>query len=203
MSASAITAGTAMKPVDMPVSAPSSSALRRALDRSYAVAGDIGSACIALICVLMVVQTLGRQFGFPTGAINDVVSWLCAAAAFLTMAHAFKHGDFVRVTLLLEKVSAPVRRVMELACLVVALLAVAYLAWWACLFTYQSWQFKELAQGLWAIPIWIPQMSFALGSLLFLVAVIDELVIVARGGVPTFVRLVQERHAKGDFSSDL
>ncbi|MDP2017834.1 MAG: TRAP transporter small permease, partial [Hydrogenophaga sp.] len=59
------------------------------------------------------------------------------------------------------------------------------------------------AQGLWAVPIWIPQMSFAVGSLLFLVAVIDELVIVARGHVPTFVRLVQERHAKGDFSSDL
>jgi len=156
-----------------------------------------------LICVLMVVQTLGRQFGFPTGAINDVVSWLCAAAAFLTMAHAFKHGDFVRVTLVLEKVAPAKRRVLELGCLVVATAAVAYLAWWACLFTYQSWQFNELAQGLWAIPIWIPQLSFALGSLLFLVAVIDELVIVARGGVPTFVRLVQERHAKGDFSSDV
>ena len=35
--------------------------------------------------------------------VNDVVSWLCAAAAFFAMAHAFKHGDFVRVTLLLEK----------------------------------------------------------------------------------------------------
>ena len=84
--------------------------LRRWLDRTYVVAGAVGAASITLICVLMVVQTLGRQLGFPTGAINDVVSWLCAAAAFLTMAHAFKHGDFVRVTLLLEKVSAPRRR---------------------------------------------------------------------------------------------
>jgi hypothetical protein len=96
-----------------------------------------------------------------------------------------------------------VRRVMELVSLVIAVVATSYLAWWACLFTFESWQFNELAQGLWAIPIWIPQMSFALGSLLFLVAVVDEFVIVARGGIPTFVRLVQERHAKGDFSSDL
>lgn len=177
--------------------------LRRALDRAYLVAGALGAGCIALICVLMIVQTLGRQLGFPTGAINDVVSWLCAAAAFLTMAHAFKHGDFVRVTLVLEKVSAPVRRVLELACLAVATVAVGYLTWWACRFTFESWQFKELAQGLWAIPIWIPQVSFALGSILFLVAVVDELVIVARGGVPTFVRLAEERHAKGDFSSDV
>ena len=177
--------------------------LRRVLDACYDVAGTIGAWCIAAICVLMVVQSLGRQFGFPTGAINDVVAWLCAAAAFLTMAHAFKHGDFVRVTLLLEKAAPPLRRRMELVCLGVAVVAIGYLAFWACRFTYQSWQFNEVAQGLWIVPIWIPQLSFALGSLLFMVAVIDEFILVLRGELPTFVRLVQERHAKGDFSSDL
>jgi TRAP-type C4-dicarboxylate transport system permease small subunit len=182
---------------------PATGVFRLALDRTYAAAGALGAACIALICVLMVVQTLGRQFGFPTGAINDLVSWLCAAAAFLTMAHAFKHGDFVRVTLLLEKCPPARRRKFELACLAVAVAAIGYLAFWACRFTWQSWEFKEQAQGLWAVPIWIPQLSFALGSLLFLVAVIDEFVIVLRGGEPTFVRLVRERHAQGDFSSDL
>ena len=151
----------------------------------------------------MVTQSLGRQFGFTTGAVNDIVSWLCAAAAFFTMAHAFKHGDFVRVTLVLETVKPKTRRVMELVSLFIALLAVAYLAWWACRFTYQSYEFNELAQGLLPLPIWIPQSSFALGSILLLVAVVDEFVIVVRGGVPTFVRLVAERHAKGDFSSDL
>lgn len=177
--------------------------LRRSLDRAYQAGGVAGAVCIALICVLMVVQSLGRQLGFPTGAINDLVAWLCAGAAFLTMAHAFKHGDFVRVTLLLEKASPARRRQLELACLAIAIASVAYLAFWACRFTFQSWQFHEVAQGLWAVPIWIPQTSFALGSLLFLVAVVDEFVLVLRGELPTFVRLVQERHAKGDFSSDL
>ena len=177
--------------------------VRRWLDRSYQGAGILGAACIAAICVLMVAQTLGRQFGFPTGAINDLVSWLCAAAAFLTMAHAFKHGDFVRVTLLLEKAAPPMRRRLELGCLAIAVVAIGYLAFWACRFTFQSWQFNEVAQGLWIVPIWIPQLSFAAGSVLFLVAVIDEFILVLRGELPTFVRLVQERHAKGDFSSDL
>ena len=181
----------------------SPSALRAGLDRVYLAAAVLGAVCVALICVLMVFQSLGREFGLNTGATNDIVSWLCAAAAFFTMAHAFKHGDFVRVTLLLESVKPKTRRVMELGSLFIALLAVAYLAWWACLFTYQSFEFKELAQGLLPLPIWIPQLSFALGSLLLLVAVLDEFVIVARGGVPTFVRLTAERHAKGDFSSDL
>jgi TRAP-type C4-dicarboxylate transport system permease small subunit len=60
-----------------------------------------------------------------------------------------------------------------------------------------------VAQGLLALPLWIPQSSFAFGSVLLFVAVLDELIIVLKGGVPTFVRLVEERHAQGDFSADV
>ncbi|HSH88355.1 MAG TPA: TRAP transporter small permease [Ramlibacter sp.] len=197
------TATSPVADIVQPIAPGFGRALRVALDWTYDVSGALGAACIPLICLLMVAQTLGRQFGFPTGAINDVVAWLCAAAAFLTMAHAFKHGDFVRVTLVLEKTTPGRRRALELVCLAIAVAAIGYLTFWACRFTYQSWEFKEVAQGLWAVPIWIPQLSFAIGSLLFLVAVIDEFVIVLAGGEPTFVRLVRERHAKGDFSSDL
>ncbi len=181
----------------------SGAAFRKGLDRLYLMAAVLGATCIALICVLMILQSLGRQWGITTGAINDIVSWLCAAAAFFTMAHAFKHGDFVRVTLVLEKVSPQKRRWLELGSLFVAVIAVTYLAYWACKFTYESWVFNELAQGLLPLPIWIPQSSFAMGAVLLMIAVMDELLIVLRGGVPTFVRLVEERHAKGDFSSDL
>jgi TRAP-type C4-dicarboxylate transport system permease small subunit len=177
--------------------------LRASLDRLYVWSAVFGASCIALICILMMWQTFGRQLGWNTGATNDIVSWLCAAAAFFTMAHAFKHGDFVRVTLTLEKMAPRKRRAFEIFSLSVAVVAVAYLTFWACRFTYQSWEFNELAQGLLPLPIWIPQSSFALGSLLLLIAVVDEFVIVLRGGVPTFVRLVQERHEKGDFSSDV
>ncbi len=177
--------------------------LRRWLERIYLGAAVVGAVCVALICTLMVGQSLAREIGIATGAVNDIVAWLCAAAAFLTMAHAFKHGDFVRVTLFLEKMNPALRRKFEIGSLLIAAIAVAYLAFWACRFTYQSWEFNELAQGLLPLPVWIPQMSFAVGSILLLIAVLDECIIVLRGGVPTFVRLAQERHAKGDFSSDV
>lgn len=177
--------------------------MRRFLDRLYIASGALGAAFIALICVLMIAQSVLREFGVRTGAMNDVVAWFCAAAAFFAMPHAFKHGDFVRVTLLLEKVPSRQRRMLEILSLVIGSVATAYLAWSACQFTYESWEFNDIAQGLLPIPMWIPQMSFAIGSVLLLVAVVDELVIVLRGGVPTFVREVEERHARGDFSSEV
>lgn len=176
---------------------------RRALDAVYLAAGALGAGFIVAICALMIWQSVAREFGVATGAVNDIVAWFCAAAAFFTMAHAFKHGDFVRVTLLTARAGPVWKRRLELAALVVAVVAVGYLAWWACRFTYDSWRFKEVANGLLPMPIWIPQMSFAIGSVLMWVAVIDELVTVAKGGVPTYERLLAERHAAGDFSSDV
>lgn len=177
--------------------------MRRFLDRLFYACGAIGAVFVLLIGILMIGQSVLREFGVRTGAVNDVVAWFCAAASFFAMAHAFKHGDFVRVTLLLDAVPARLRRVLETGCLLVATIAVGYLAWWANRFTYDSWSFGEVAQGLLPIPIWIPQASFAIGSLLLLVAVLDELVIVLRGGRPTYVAAVEERHAQGDFSSDV
>jgi TRAP-type C4-dicarboxylate transport system permease small subunit len=177
--------------------------LRRFLDRLYLVSGAIGAIFVLLLCVLMLAQSVLREFGVRTGGVNEVVAWFCAAASFFAMAHAFKHGDFVRVTLLLDHLPARARRPLEIACLLVAAVAVAYLAFWANRFTYESWVFQEVAQGQVPIPIWIPQLSFAVGSLLLLVAVLDELVLVLRGAKPSYVAAVEERHARGDFSSDV
>ena len=177
--------------------------MRKLLDTVYLWAGYAGGLMVAAIAVLMVGQSVLREFHVATGAVNDVVSWCCAAAAFLAMAHAFKHGDFVRVTLTLEHMSPRWQRRFELFALSVGSLATGYLAWWANRFTYESWQFNDLAQGLLPMPLWIPQASFAFGAVLLFVAVLDELLIVLRGGRPSYVVAVEQRHAQGDFSSEV
>ena len=177
--------------------------MRAALDKLYYAAGAIGACFILLVGVLMIGQSVLREFGVRTGAVNDLVAWCCAAGSFFAMAHAFKHGDFVRVTLLIDRLPPGLRRACELTSLAIGSIAVAYLAWWACRFTYVSWAFNELAQGLLPIPIWIPQSSFALGSILLLVAMVDELILVLRGQRPTYVTAVEARHAAGDFSSEV
>jgi TRAP-type C4-dicarboxylate transport system permease small subunit len=177
--------------------------MRRLLDLIYAAAGALAALCVLSIFVLMIVGSLGRELGWRVGIVNDLVAWLCASAAFLAMAQAFRNGDFVRVTLLLEHLSPRVRRVFEIGSLAVAAPAIGYLAFWAARFTYESWQFNEMPTGLLIVPLWIPQMTFVVGSLLFFIAVLDELVLVLRGAKPTYVRLVEERHARGDFSEDM
>lgn len=177
--------------------------MRKLLDAIYLGAGYLAAVMVLAVAVLMIGQSVLREFHVATGAVNDVVAWCCAGAAFLAMAHAFKHGDFVRVTLTMEHLSPAWQKRFEVFALMVGSAATGYLAWWANRFTYESWEFNDLAQGLLPLPLWIPQSTFAFGAALLFVAVVDELVIVLRGGRPSYVVAVEARHAQGDFSSDV
>lgn len=177
--------------------------MRRALDFAYDLAGYLAGACVAAIFVVMIAQTVMRELGLRTGGSDDIVAWLTAAAAFLAMAHTFKHGDFVRVGLVLERLGPAARRGLEIFVLVVGSIAATYLALAGCRFVYESWQFNDMATGLIAMPLWIPQSSFVAGASLFALAMIDELVRTVRGAVPSYVEAVAARHARGDFSEDV
>jgi TRAP-type C4-dicarboxylate transport system permease small subunit len=177
--------------------------MRKVLDCAYMTAASISAFSILVIALLMIGQSVLREIGISTGPVNEIVSWLCATAAFSGMAYAFKQGDFVRVGLLLERFDKRQQRYGEIVALLIAVIACLYLAFWATSFTYESLKFNDIATGLLPMPLWIPQCTFVIGSWLFAIAAIDECVIVIRGGEPSYVRAVRERHAKGDFSSDL
>ena len=177
--------------------------MRRALDLIYDAAGYLAAFFVFAIFAVMIGQTVMRELGMRTGGTDDIVAWFCAASAFLAMAHTFRWGDFVRVTLLLDNLGSRARHVFEVCSLAVAAVFVGYLGFSTCRFVYESWQFNDMANGLIAIPMWIPQMSFVVGALLLFVAVVDELVLVLRGHRPTYVSAMEERHARGDFSEDV
>jgi TRAP-type C4-dicarboxylate transport system permease small subunit len=177
--------------------------LRKFLDLIYDAAGYLAAFFVLGIFVLMIAQTVLRETGMKSGGMDDLVAWFCAASAFLAMAHTFRYGDFVRVTLLIERLGERGRRIQEAAALAIAAAFTGYLAWWATKYVYESWQYKEMSTGLLVVPIWIPQLSFTIGALLLFVAVVDQLVMVLRGAKPTYVRLMEERHARGDYSEDM
>ena len=89
---------------------------------------------------------------------------------------------------------------MEIFALGVAAVFVAYMLWAVSRFIYESWKFNEVAQGLIKVPIWIPQMTFLIGVVIFFVAILDELVVVFRKNKPAYQVAEEERRASGDFS---
>ncbi len=177
--------------------------MRPLLTRLIDAAGAIAGGFVFAIFFVMLAATVMRTLGLRTGGSDDVVSWMTAAAAFFGLAHTFRHGDFVRVGLLIENLSPRPRHWLELAALAVGTAFTAYLAWSITLYVIDSWKFGDMAGGLVVIPIWIPQSSLAIGSFLLFVAMADQFVHVLRGNRPDYVAAVEERHARGDFSEDV
>ena len=68
--------------------------------------------------------------------------------------------------------------------------------WAVTRFVYESWKFNEVAQGLIKVPIWIPQIGFVVGVLIFFVAVLDELVRRAARQKPAYQLAEEKRGAR-------
>jgi TRAP-type C4-dicarboxylate transport system permease small subunit len=174
--------------------------LRRFLDRLYTGSGILAALCLAGIFVIMLAQSFGREAGVFVRGADDIVAWLCAATAFLALGHTFRHGELVRVGLWLDMLGSRSRWLAELFALGVTSAFVAYMLWAVVHFVYESWKLNEVAQGLIRIPIWMPQLCFVVGVMIFFIAVLDELVRVSKKQKPTYQLAEESRRAAGDFS---
>ena len=87
--------------------------MRRFLDRLYAAAAVLAAVCLASIAAVMLMQAGARELGLPFPGADDIVSWLCAASAFLALGYTFRQGELVRVSLLLTRLSPAARRIAE------------------------------------------------------------------------------------------
>lgn len=175
--------------------------MRRFLDRLYTASGVVGAVCLASIAVVMLAQAALREFGMLLRGADDIVAWLCAASAFFALGYTFRHGELVRVGILIDRLPPAARRKAEVCALGAALVVVGYILWAAGSFVFESWKFNEVAQGLIKVPIWIPQLSFVLGALVFFIAVLDEFVVLVAGGMPAYRRaeeLQRSTPAPGD-----
>jgi TRAP-type C4-dicarboxylate transport system permease small subunit len=165
---------------------PSAGFLRRALDGLYLSAGYAASIFLLLIFAIMMVMSVGRQFALNIPAGDDFASWCMAAMSFLGLAHTFKRGEMIRVGMLLERLHGRPKQIAEIVALTIATGFVFYFTRHAVQMTYDSWRFNDMAQGVVALPLWIPQLGFAAGLAILSIALIDELVNVISGNRPSY-----------------
>lgn len=163
--------------------------VRQALDRIYAGAGFLAGICIALIAVIILAQIVGRWFGIIVPSTEDFSSYLLGSASFLALSYTFRSGGHIRVTLLINLLSSNFQKKLVHFTLAVFVIIAAYGSYFLSFLAYESWYFHEVSQGYIVVPLWIPQLPMALGSMLLVIALLDDLVQSLRGKTPTFIRL--------------
>src|SRR5258708_19859784 len=104
----------------------------------------------------MLAQALGSEAGILIRGAEDIVSWLCAACAFLALAHTFRHGDLVRVGVFLDRLPERAHWYAELLALGFTAVFTAYMLWAVTRFAYDSYAFHHVPHGLIPLPTLIP-----------------------------------------------
>ena len=155
--------------------------MRIALDRLYSAAGVLAALFLVGTLAMVMAGIAGRLLNFNVPGTDSYAGYCMAAAGFLALAHTLKRGEHIRVTLILEHLGPGAQRALELWALGVATLLAGLFAYYSVRLSWQSWDFHDISTGNDATPLWIPQLTMALGTVVLWIAFVDEFVLECRG----------------------
>lgn len=147
-----------------------------ALHRLYLASGLLSAASLVVICGLILAQVVARNLGSTVRDAEEFAAWAMAAAGFFGLPYALHCGSHIRVQVFTRFLSPAAQHVLEVVASAVGLALAAFLAWFCVAFVLESYNFKEVSQGLVPVPMWLPQLPMALGSTLLAVAFAERLV---------------------------
>jgi len=155
--------------------------MRKWLDRLYDGAAAVAALFMIGLLAMVMLSIVSRQLHFHVPGTDAYAGYLMAGAGFLALAHTLKRGEHIRVTLILSALSGGARRALELWALGAASLLACLSAFYAVKLAWQSHVFNDVSTGNDATPLWIPQIAFAVGTLVLAIAFVDELQLEWRG----------------------
>jgi len=156
--------------------------VRTRLDPLYKALGAIGALFILATLVIEVVNIVGREIGYSMAGIDAYAGYTLAAGSFLAMAAALRHGDHIRVTLIIQRFTGRRRWWIEVFCLAVATFLSGYFAYFAGKLVWGSYIYHDVSQNVDATPLWIPQLSMAIGLAAMFLAFLEDLIETLRTG---------------------
>ena len=155
--------------------------MRATLDALYGAAAWLAAACMIGVLVMVLLTVVSRLLSFHAPGTDAYAGYAMAGAGFLALASTLKKGEHIRVTLVLGMLKGKALKAMELLALFIAVLLSGFLAFYSARLVQQSVQFHDISTGIDATPMWIPQIFMALGTIIFFIAFVDELVLELRG----------------------
>ena len=155
--------------------------MRRLLNALYDGAAALAALCMVALLVMVMLGIAGRLLHFHLPGTDAYAGYLMAGAGFLALAHTLKRGEHIRVTLLLGALHGRAKHRLELWALAAAAALAGLLAVYSVRLVWQSRAFNDISTGNDATPLWLPQLTMAAGTLILLLALLDEWVLQWRG----------------------
>src|SRR5215212_8110993 len=148
--------------------------MRRLLDGLYDASAWLAALAMIGILAMVLLSIVSRQFGFHVAGTDAYAGYSMAAAGFLALAHTLKHNEHIRVTLILGRLKGRAKHGLEMWALTAAVLLAGLFAFYSVRLAWQSHVINDISTSNDATRLWIPQIAMAVGTVILLIAFIDE-----------------------------
>lgn len=156
--------------------------MRQRLDRFFNAAGYLSGFFLIGTLLAVLASILGRLHPvFELPGADAYAGYCMAISAFMALAPTLRRGEHIRVTLLFNQLPAGGRHALDILCHALAIGMSGALAWFSIRLVLQSREFHDISSGLDATPLWIPQLGMAIGTTLFALAFLGDLILLLRG----------------------
>ena len=155
--------------------------MRRFLNWLYDGAAWLAALAMVGVLVMVLASIVSRVLGFHVRGTDAYAGYSMAAAGFLALAHTLKKNEHIRVTLLLGRLKGKAKHRLEMWALTAAVLLAGLFAFYSVRLAFVSRAINDISTGNDATPLWIPQIAMALGTVILLIAFIDDWVLELRG----------------------
>ncbi len=172
--------------------------LDRDLNRLYRLCGAIAAFAIVLIALLVATSIISRLLGIYVGGLTESAGYAMAAAGSFGLAYTFGTGGHIRVDLILNTLPPRPRHIAETLSLILATVALIFLAWYLVRMVLISWDYGDLSDGSDGLPLWMPQLPCALGFCVFALALVHHLIRFLFTGHTPWATLVDDKDKPGE-----
>lgn len=151
--------------------------MRRFLDFLYDAAAWLGALAMIGTLAMVLLSIVSRQLGFLVPGTDAYAGYAMAAAGFLALAHTLKRNEHIRVTLILGRLQGAARHGLEMWALSAGVFLGGLFAFYSVRLAWVSHAINDVSTGNDATPLWIPQITMALGAVVLFIALVDEWVL--------------------------
>ncbi len=143
------------------------------MDRAYLYCGYLAAFFLVCIFLTTILQVCSRLMGVNIRGLTDYAGYFMAGSAFLAFAHTFNNGAHIRIELFMSMMGR-FRKFAEWFSFFASAAIATWLAYFAWSMLYWSRALNDISQGLDETPLWIPQLSMAIGMTVLAICVIDH-----------------------------
>ncbi|PWQ96253.1 TRAP transporter small permease [Leucothrix arctica] len=147
----------------------------------------LSGASLVTMTLLILAQIVARSMEYVIPSSEDFAGWLLSATVFFGLAFTFNNGGHIRVSILLIRLSASTRRILEIFNLFIGLLISGFLMVYTIYTVYESYIYEEVSDTYLAVDLWLVQLPMAVGSLFLFIAILDNTLVMLKGKTPEYL----------------